>query len=132
MNPFTSIPLQNLYEELIRDLKENPEFDINREVLHEFKSNHTSEIGIDKETEDFGIYLSFGYPKGYDSEIYYDELFRYWSIFIIPLQSYLESLFSQNTNNDACSFNISFISGHGSTSEEPYWDIKISISDYIS
>ena len=132
MNPFTNTQLKNLYEELTQDLLQKPNYDIDDDVLHEFRSSTKSEIGITKESEIMGIYLSFGLNENEDSESYYDELFRYWSSFIIPLQNYLESLYSENTNNDACSFQIKFDTDHSNTSEESFWEITIEITDYLS
>ena len=133
MNPFTNtLSLHPLYEELIQDLKSNPEFDIEGETLHDFKSNHKSEIGIDKGIEDFGIYLSFGPKESDNKQEFYNELYQYWPIFIQPLKTYLETLFSENTNNDACSFNISFDTDHAVTDEESFWTLSISVSDYLS
>lgn len=134
MNPFTpSLSLHSLYEELTEDLKTNPNYNIEDDVLHEFKSNTASEIGTNG-VNGYGIYLTFKPNEKDNHTNFYDELYQHWPSFIKPLKDYLESLFSENTNNDACQFDIQFNTNHNDTSndEDNYWEITINVTDYLS
>jgi hypothetical protein len=146
-NPFsTSLSLHSLLNELIEDLKDSPNYnifpieDIENEtdseigniILHEFKSSYNSEIGFNGQLDNFGIYLTFSPKDDEDRSEFYHELYEHWYIFIQPLKKYLESLFSENTNNDACSFEINFNTNHNDISEEGFWEIIVIVSDYLS
>ena len=129
----TNLSLHNLFEELKTDLEQKPNYKTEDDVLHEFKSNTASEIGMIRDIENFGIYLTFSPSPTDGTNQFFSELFSLWPTFIPILQNYLESLFSENTNNYACSFTIHFDTNHGNhTIDENYWEIRIFITDYLS
>ena len=111
---------------------EHPNYDIEDETLYELQGFPFFELGFDSHIENFGIYLAFTYNEEHKG--FFDELFINWHSLIPIVQPYLESLFSENTNNDACSFNINWDTDHANTSDdgESYWELKLSVTDYLS
>lgn len=116
-------------ELLTKDLTENPNFNTEDETLHDFQDFPNIELGVNREISNFGIYLAFASPS---NDQFHLDLFHQWPTLIPPLKDYLTSLFSENTNNDACSFSLEFITNHLTTSEDDIWEIRLTITDYYS
>lgn len=114
---------------LTKDLTENPNFNTEDETLHDFQGFPNIELGINREISEFGIYLAFASPN---DDQFHQDLFNQWPTLIPVLKDYLDQLFTENTNNDPCSFSLEFITNHLTTSEDDIWEIRLTITDYYS
>lgn len=127
-----NLTFQQFLNELQSLILNNPNYDLEDETLYELRPYHFFELGFDRDSTNFGIYLNFTYNE--EHEEFFEELSSSWHSLIPIVQPYLESLFSENTNNDACSFNINWDTDHANTSDngEAHWELKISVTDYLS
>lgn len=62
-----------------------------------------------------------------------EELYNGYLTIAKLLQDYLETIFSETTNSDACSFSIIWDTHHASMpGTEGLWELNINITDYLS
>jgi hypothetical protein len=114
-------------------LLDNPNYHISDDdpTLADFPGIFWAEVGIqERQRENFGIYLAFTYHK--KQEKFFEQLFTEWPTLIPTLKDYLIPLFSENTNDDACSFSISFNTDHLNTEEGALWEITMTVTDFYS
>jgi hypothetical protein len=122
----------HIHQEILSNIEQGFHLTFPTDQIWEFKGYPSVELGISSDSEIMGLYLTFS-PQENEDE---DELSNFLTMapqFFNPLREILENLFSEETNNDACSYSFSINTNHADLSnEDNYWEITIEITDYLS
>lgn len=106
-------------------------YDLSDETLLDaFPGFPSTEIGLIEQGDPTGIYITFTPIE--DNEDNLSQFMDIAPLFFKPLREYLEYIYSENTNNDACSFQYNIDSDHGANNNEANYSIEIKITDYLS
>jgi len=135
--------LQNFTQLLAQQILDNPVPDMDDALTSEgqiimdfpgYSSMELSVILVEHSTP-MGLSLAILLTEDDTEENtnFYTELYEGILTIAAILRDYLESIFSENTNSDACSFSINWDTHHGAQpGEDGLWELTLNITDYLS